>query len=458
MNQRSRTIAAVITSLIALLAWASLALGAGAKPHTSPVSLTSGGKEVNTDNEFPAVSGNGRFVAFESGGKFTKGDDGGDHDVFIRDRATGKTRRVSVKANGKEVPGADSAEASISADGRYVAFASDGRFTKRDKNTYVDVYVKDMNSGKVTLASLDKAGHQVSANATEPALSADGSHVAFLSDGAFDPNDSNDHRDVYVRDLQNGKTERASLRSNGAQSDTDVTPNVSISATGRYVAFDSPDQQMTADNDYGFAVDWDVFVRDLKNGKTVRASLGASGSEISPSHNQDNVDPVISANGKFVAFYADGNGDYIAGDTNNDYDVYVKNLATGALKRASVKSNGDQVTSLGGAPDALGASERPLAISADGRYVAFEAYAALVGNDTNGERDVYLHDSNTGKTTRVSVKNTGPNGGQVTTGAGGQQLPAISADGRWVAFQTIGKVVGPDSGNDFDVFERGPLH
>jgi Tol biopolymer transport system component len=136
----------------------------------------------------------------------------------------------------------------------------------------------------------------------------------------------------------------------------------------------------------------------------------------------------------------------------------MKNLATGKLTLASAKSNGDQVTALGGANDALGASERPLAISADGRFVAFEAYAALVGNDTNDERDVYLHDGQTGKTTRVSVKNGGPNGGQVTSGAGGQQLPAISADGRWVAFQTIAKVTGKDSGGDFDVFERGPLH
>jgi Tol biopolymer transport system component len=455
MNRTRRAATVLLTSLIALLAWASLAAGAGS--GTSLVSVTSAGKEVNTDNEFAQMSSDGRFVVFESDGRFTKGDDGADSDVFVHDRSTGKTTRVSVKANGREVPGADSVEASISANGRYVAFASDGRFVERDKNNHADVYVKNLRTGKVTLASLDTGNHQVSANAIQPTLSADGRHVAFLSDGAFDPNDTNGYRDAYVRNLDTGSTEWASLSSNGTQGDADITDNVSISANGRYVAFDSPDQHMTADNDYGNAVDWDVFVRDLKQNTTVRASLGANGQEVSPAHNPDNVDPVLSANGRHVAFYADGSGDYLASDGNDDYDVYVKNLTTGKLTLASAKSNGDQVTALGGASNALGASERPLAISADGRSVAFEAYAALVGNDTNDERDVYLHDARTGKTTRVSVKNGGANGGQVTSGAGGQQLPAISADGRWVAFQTIARVAGKDSGSDFDVFERGAL-
>jgi Tol biopolymer transport system component len=430
-----------------------MAVGAGAKPSTAPVSVTSHGREVNSDNEFAQMSADGRLVVFESGGKFTKGDDGGDDDVFLHGRQTGKTTRVSVKADGKEVPGADSAEASMSANGRHVAFVSDGKLVKKDKNAYPDVYVKDMQTGKLTLASLDTNDHQVNASALEPALSADGRHVAFTSDGAFDPGHTNGSEDVYVRNLAVGTTERASLRYDGSQSDADaITP--SISANGRYVAFASFDQQMTADSDYGFAVDRDVFVRDLQKNKTIRASLGSNGQEVSPTANQANVDPVISADGRHVAFYADGAGDYVAGDNNNDYDVYVKNLANGSLVDASVKSNGDQVTALGGSNNALGASERPLAISSNGRFVAFEAYAALVAGDTNGERDVYLHDAKTGKTTLASVKS---GGGQVTSGAGGQQLPAISADGRWVAFQTIAKVAGHDPGNDFDVFERGPL-
>lgn len=452
MNTTRPALTVLIASLTALLAWVSVAVAAG--PSTSRVSVTSGGGEVNADNEFAQMSSDGRFVVFESNGRFTGGDAGNDSDVFIHDRNSGRTTRVSVKANGKEVPGADSVEASISANGRYVAFASDGRFVKKDRNNYADVYVKDLRTGKLTLASLDTQNQQVDANATEPALSADGRHVAFLTDGAFDPNDTNGYRDAYVRDLDTGKTEWASLSSSGTQGDSDVTDNISISRDGRYVAFDSPDQHMTADSDYGNAVDWDVFVRDLKQNTTIRASLGGSGQEVSSAHNQDNVDPVISADGRHVAFYADGAGIYLASDANDDYDVYVKNLATGKLTLASTKSDGDQVMALGGANDALGASERPLAISADGRVVAFEAYPALVAADTNNERDVYVHDAQAGKTSLASAKR---NGDAPVSGAGGQQLPAISADGRWVAFQTIAKVAGKDSDSDFDVFAHGPL-
>ncbi len=218
---------------------------------------------------------------------------------------------------------------------------------------------------------------------------------------------------------------------------------------------------MTADPDYGFAVDQDVYVRDLKKGKTIRASLKADGTEISPTNNNGNVYPVISANGKFVAFYSDAYGHYAADDNNNDYDVYVKNLRDGTLARASLTSAGAEVPALGGAAQSLGASERPLSISANGQRVAFEAYAALDPADNNMERDVYVHDMKTGKTTLATVAS---NGGVVTSGAGGQQLPAISGNGKWLAFETIAKVAGTgtdaDQGPntaDFDVFERGPL-
>ena len=453
----NRILKTTILTLTALLLFAASALAATA-PKTKRVSVKSNGKEINTDNEFASVSANGRYVTFESPGKFTSGDKGG-FDVFVHDRATGKTVRASVKANGKEVPGADSEFSSISANGRYVAFVSNGRFTKQDKDNYGDVYVKDMKTGKVTLASLDSNGKQVPGGAGQPIISANGHSVLFLSDGAYVPTDTNGRTDIYVRDLTKGTTVRASLRSDGTESDADVT-SPSISGNGRYVAFQSMDQKMTADSDYGFAVDSDVFVRDLKTGKTIRASLKADGTEISPSQNNANVDPVISANGKFLAFYSDAYGHYAADDNNNDYDVYVKNLRNGSLARASVTSAGNEVTALGGAPQSLGASERPLAISANGRRIAFEAYAALDPIDTNMERDVYVHDMKTGQTTLASVASKGA---VVTSGAGGQQLPAISGNGKWIAFETIAKVTGHDADQgpstpDFDVFERGPLH
>ena len=459
-TKNNRILTLVLLCLGALVALAGSAAGATAAT-TKRISVKSNGKEVNTDNEYAAISANGRYVTFESFGKFTKGDDSGDIDVFVHDRDTGKTVRASVKANGKEVPGADSEFSSISANGRYVAFVSNGRFTKQDKDpTGGDVYVKDMQTGKVTLASLDSNNKQVLGGAGQPQISANGHSVMFLSNNAYTSTPTNGFINVYVRNLKKGTTERASLRSDGTPSDEDVS-SPSISGNGRYVAFQSMDQHMTADPDYGNAVDSDVFVRDLKTGKTIRASLKADGTEVSPTQNNANVDPVISANGKFVAFYSDAYGRYAADDNNNDYDVYVKNLRTGSLARASLTSAGTEVHELGGAPQSLGASERPLAISANGRRVAFEGYAALDPADNNMERDVYVHDMRTGKTTLATVAS---NGGVITSGAGGQQLPAISGNGKWLAFETIAKVAGTgtdaDAGGntpDFDVFERGPL-
>lgn len=415
---------------------------------TVHITVKSSGAEVNMDNEYAAVSGDGHLVTFESSGRFTPNDDGVDEDVFIRNTKTKKTARVSVGANGKEIPGADSAESAISASGRHVAFASDGAFKPGDTNGAIDVYVKDRKTGAVKRASLDKDGKQVTADAFDPAISASGRYVAFISGGAFVPGDTNGYEDVYVRDLQNGTTRRASLRDDGGQPQADsLSP--SISANGRYVAFYNYDQQMTADQDYGNTVDYDVFVRDMSQHRTIRASLRSNATEADPNGNQDNKTPVISADGRFVAFGADSYGDFVGADTKNQPDVYIHSLVNGSTTRVSVKSNGTQAMGSSGT-----GSERPLAISANGSRVAFEAYAALVGSDTNNERDVYLRDRSTGKTTRVSVKS---GGGQITTGAGGQQLPAISGNGSFVAFQTVGHVTNGDAGNDFDVFRRGPL-
>jgi Tol biopolymer transport system component len=439
---------AIAVAGVLLLAGLCSAVSWAGGPTTVRISVKSNGAEVNTDNEYAAVSGNGRFVTFESSGRFTPNDDGVDEDVFLRDTTTKTTTRVSVKPNGAEVPGANSAQSSISSSGRYVAFTSDGAFRPGDTNGDEDIWVKDLQTGKVTRASLDNAENELMAGSQDPAISANGRYVAFRTDGAFAPSDTNGENDIYLRDLVNGTTRRASVRDNGTQPIYDSL-NPSVSANGRYVAFYNNDQEMTADTDYGFMVDYDCFVRDMSQHKTIRVSLKSNGIEADPNNNQNNITPVISADGHFVAFSADSLGDFAPVDTNNQPDVYVHNMQTGKTIMVSVKSNGQPVTGSSG----MG-SERPLAISADGTSVAFEANAALVGSDTNNERDVYLRDRPATTTIRVSVK---PGGGQVTTGAGGQQLPALSGDGHWAAFQTIGQVTASDSGTDFDVFDRGPL-
>lgn len=416
-----------------------------ASPTTVRVSLKSNGAEVNADNDAPAISGNGRYVAFESVGAFTRGDKGTDADVFVRDLATGKTRRASVKSNGTEVNSGDGSEgASISADGRFVAFTSDAALSPGDTNGALDVYVHDFKKGTTRRMSLTSAGGQVLADSENASISADGRYVAFQSDGALAAGDTNGVSDVYVRNRSTGKTKRASVRASQAQPTEDST-DPSISGDGRYVAFVTPDDQMTPQSDYGPSplLDNDVFVRDMTGHTTKRVSLKSDGAEADPNSQVASRNPAISANGGFVTFISPGV--FVPADNNGVDDVYVHSLKGNTTRLVSVKSNG----SVGNSDSGVAA---PAPLSSSGRYVAFESTADLVPTDGNGFRDVYMRDRTGGTTTRVSVKSSG------AAVPANHQEPSITADGRFVAFASLGAFTGGDSGNDFDVFLRGPLH
>ncbi len=437
-----------ILAAAACLAFAATAGAAGAAPKTKWVSVKSNGAEVNTDNEFASVDRNGKLITFESPGKFTGGD-GSVFDVFVRNTETHKTTLVSSKANGKTIKGANSEESAISANGRFVAFVSDGAFSKQDTNGAGDVYVKDLKTGQITLASLDSKDKVTPEGAAEPAVSADGRFVAFQTDGTFVPKDDNGVTDIYVRDLEKGTTKLVSIQSDGQLSAIKST-GASISADGNRIAYASGDQSMTADTDGPPPTqsDEDAFVRDMKRHETIRASLRADGTEPYSGVNQ-NDSAVISGNGRYVAWATDFEGVYTGDDVASYADVYRKDLKTGGVTRISLKSDGFEV--LG---DAGAGSERPLAISADGNEVAFETNAPFTTDDVNNERDVYVRNVSKGKTIFATVQN---NGDPFDSGAGGQQLPALSANGKVLAFQTIAPFNGHDSGMDFDVFERTPL-
>jgi Tol biopolymer transport system component len=431
-------------SLAAFLVPAMAAGNAQATPQTKRVTLRSNGQEVNYDTEgYATVSGNGRYVAFESPGKFTPGDDGFDYDIFVHDRTTGTTLRASTRSNGKEVPGANSKGASISANGRLVAFISDGALVPGDNNGQDDIYVKNIKTGKVALASVRSDGSQIAYSAGTPSLSANGRYVAYVSDGPFVGTDSNGYTDVFRHDLKTGKTILVSLRSTGDQTNKDST-DPSISGDGNRIAFATSDDSMTADTDN--QNDTDVFVRDVKAATTVRASLKSDGTE-PYSGVQTNEEPAISANGRFVVFNADAEGTFVTDDNDNDYDVYVHDLKTGKTGRVSLPSSAAAMSSDGGSDQ----STAPV-ISCNGRYVAFGSPEPLVTVDTNNQRDIYLRDRKTQTTKRVSVRS---NGQEVSSYSA--QYPAISEDGHWVAFASPGAYTSNDSGVEFDVFERGPL-
>ncbi len=213
--------------------------------------------------------------------------------------------------------------------------------------------------------------------------------------------------------LVGGATARVSVSSTGVQANAASYGDfgTTVSANGRFVAFESAASNLVRGDTNGLL---DVFVRDLRTGATRRMSVGRAGTE----SNGGSYGPAISANGRFVVFDSDATN-LVAGDTNGLTDLFVRDRWRGTTRRVSLGSDGMQ---------ADGFSDGP-AISANGRFVAFRSDASnLVPGDTNGLPDVFVRDRWNGTTQGISV------GRQYFDGA--SSPPAISANGRFVAFDS----------------------
>ena len=290
--------------------------------------------------------------------------------------------------------------------------------------------MRDLQTGAAERVSEDSAGGQADDGSEAPTISGDGRFVAFVSAANnLVPGDTNGENDVFVHDLQAGTTERVSVGSDGGQANGD-SEALATSSDGCYVAFVSAASNLVPDDTNS---ENDVFVHDLQAGTTERVSVDSAGGQA----NGRSDAPAISADGRFVAF-ASLATNLVAGDTNGQGDVFVHDRWTGSTERVSVDGRGNQ---------ADGSSDRP-AISGDGRFVAFESDARnLVADDTNRRQDVFVRDREAGTMERVSVNSAGSQ-----TNSGGSN-PAISGDGRIVAFQAgQGNLVPGDTNRFLDVF------
>lgn len=397
----------------------------------SRVSVSSAGAQSDGESFAPSVSGNGRYVAFWStGSTLVAGDTNGTADVFVRDLRTRTTSRISV-ATGDAQADEEASEASVSGNGRYVAFSSHAtNLVPGDTNDRGDVFVRDRRAGTTTRVSVTSAGQQADNTSHGPAISADGRYIAFVSHATdLVPGDTNAAEDIFVHDRQARTTRRISVSTAGGEAD-ERSLSPSITADGRYVAFGSFASNLVPSGASG------VFVRDLWRDRTVLASLTSAGS---PAGGNLGLAATISAQGRYVAFYTDA-ADVVPGDSNTRQDVFVRDLRVGSTSLASRSSTGRQGNEDSFAP----------VISGDGRYVAFGSFASdLVRGDTNGVEDTFVRDRWTGLTRRVSVSSAGAQGDSVSDSA------AVSADGRRVAFVSYASNLVPADRNDLvDVFAR----
>ncbi len=412
-------------------------------PPTILVSVDSLGTQATADSNTLSISADGRYIAFASDApNLVVGDANALMDVFHRDTVAGVTIRVSVDSLGTEAVGGMSASPSLSPDGRYVAFESDAtNLVSGDSNGLRDVFLHDTVAGTTTRISVDSAEAQAVGGAGSGAasISADGAFVAFNSTATnLVATDTNGYSDIFVRDVAAGTTTRVSLTSAGQEATGGGSFLPAITPDGRYVAFESFATDLVA-LDTNAAQD--IFVRDRTGATTVRASVDSAGAQAGA----NSYDAAISSDGQVVVFQSVAT-DLVTGDSNTSADIFARDLAAGTTTRVSVDSAGSQ---------AQGGSSFAPTVSADGRYVSFGTGADnLVANDTNGLIDIFVHDRTSGVTSRVSIDSAGA---QLEVG-GATNYPAISADGRFVAFRTdAANLVAGDTNGVADIFRHGPL-
>jgi len=311
---------------------------------------------------------------------------------------------------------------SLSADGRFLAFASRVRLLSSAADAGSKVYVVDLLTHTLTLESPQSGGTLSGWDSRSPRISGDGRFLVFEWVGApVDPRDPAAHTQIMLRDRLLGTTRLLSVNERGVPGDHDSTSPV-LSADGGVVAFESGATNLVAGADVNDRTP-DVYVVAVATGEVSRASVDAGGRQ----HEGASFSPAISADGRYVAFTSDAPLGDAPGRARTDgregrtRQVFVRDLASGIVRRVSRRPDGRE-------PNA--ASFLP-SISGDGRWVAFVSNATDIAADhVNGGSNIYLHDLQTSTTTLVSRSADG------VSSDGASTRPALSGTGRFVVFES----------------------
>jgi Tol biopolymer transport system component len=430
---------------LAAVCVAALAIAAGVAPAattTELVNVAPGGGEPDGGGWWSSMSADGRYIAFQSWADNLDPRDGHNgYDIFVRDRLLGVTKIASLTWDDQPANGA-SFDPGVSANGRVVVFSSLAtNLVPDDSNGVRDIFVRDLDAGTTERVSVSSFGEQADADCEWPAVSGDGRYVVFHSAATTLASGGNGFAQVYLHDRWAHTTTRISVSSTGEIANYDAL-KPRISETGRYVLFCSYADNL-APNDHNN--EKDLLLRDLWAGTTERISVanatGIEGNARSPAA----PPPAITPDGRYVAFSSEASN-LVAGDANGLFDIFVRDRVLGTTELVSVSSSGEHGNG------ESGHSLSGLAISADGRYVAFGSLATnLVPGDTNGVRDVFLRDRVAGATQRISVSTSGEQGDAES----GYNAIAMSADASVIAFDSSATNFSDlDPDDSLDVFVR----
>lgn len=392
-NTASDKLTYTVVDSTGLTATAMIYIGIGELPTNMPVRFVDNAIDATSNSTQVLqhdISRDGRYVAFTTKASLTPADTNGASDVYLFDRMTNTRERVSVPTGGGLANGA-SERPSISADGRYIAFASAAtNLIANDTNGTVDVFVRDRIAGTTKRVSVSSTGAQVSGTSRDPDISADGSVVAFAS-SAFElvPNDANGAADIFVRDLETETTTRVSVRVDGGEADqASVTPV--LSDDGNVVAFVSASTNLVPGDTNGKA---DVFVHVLSANTTERVSVSSTGIEATGASTGR---PALSSDGRFVAFSSAATN-LVPGSTASGTYVRDRQALTTVLGSGAASS---------------------IWLSGDGRY--------LVAHTSNGQ--AFVRDRFAAQSVNLSTSQL--------------LFPVISENGRYIAVLSTANLDG----------------
>jgi Tol biopolymer transport system component len=419
------SLAMIKTALMITLS-VSLLTGAGSPGNNAElISIGIDGQAGNASSEIRAgsVSADGRYVVFSSLADNLTADDVSGWQVYLRDRENGTTTLVSDTGTDTVYGSTTEGHAVISADGRFIAFAStNGSLVADDTNGSADIFVYDRSNQSIRRVSVASDGSQAAAcscswpdtcNGCEyhwlnshPSISADGRFIAFTSFSYnFVGGDVPDTPDVFIHDQQTGTTTIVSHASDGNLGNADSSEPC-ISNDGNFIAFSSKASNLIAE-------DWnnqqDVFLWQRDSSNLSRVSVATDGTE----GNLTSTDPVISEDGALIAFTS-GASNLVSADANGPvYDIFLRNMSQGTTSilssglasggaRPSISSNGVYVAFTSGSDDIhlanVSNEQRQLiddymqfsALNHTGTALVMSGYASLSPLDNNNDKDVYL--------------------------------------------------------------------